>query len=188
VLGPDDLDERQQAMWDSILAGPRGAALKGPAQTLDGPFNAWLYAPTAGERAGALGEELRFRVSIPDSLKELAIVIAGARWHAEYEFWAHARLARKLGIPQPVLDAVRDGHRPDFDDDDQAVVYDFVHPLVTDGFAGDDAYARAQQRFGDQGAVELVMLVGYYTMVSLTLNAFAVPLPAGVEPAWPARP
>jgi 4-carboxymuconolactone decarboxylase len=185
ILGPDDLDERQRAMWESILAGPRGANLKAPAKSLDGPFNAWLYAPVAGERAGALGEELRFRVSIPDGLKELAIVIAGARWRAEYEFWGHSRLARKHGIPDAVIDAVRDGRRPDFDDDDQALVYDFVYPLVTDGVVGDDAYARAQQRFSDQGVVELALLAGYYTMVSLTLNAFAVPLPAGVEPAWP---
>src|SRR5262245_15389659 len=150
VLGPDDLDERQRAMWESILAGPRGANLKAPPQALDGPFNAWLYTPAAGERAGALGEELRFRVSIPDGLKELAIVIAGARWRAEYEFWGHSRLARSHGIPQAVLDAVRDGRRPDFDDDDvdddQALVYDFVHPLVTDGAVSDDAYRRAQQR------------------------------------------
>jgi len=188
VLGPDDLDDRQAAMWESILAGPRGANLKGPARALDGPFNAWLYSPVAGERAGALGEELRFRVSIRDGLKELAIVVAGARWHAEYEFWGHSRLAQKHGIPRAVIDAVRDGRRPDFHDQDQAFVYDFVHPLVTDGFVGDEAYARARERFGDQGVVELALLAGYYTMVSLTLNAFAVPLPAGVEPAWPASP
>jgi 4-carboxymuconolactone decarboxylase len=175
-------------MWDSVLAGPRGANLERPPQALNGPFNAWLYSPLAGTHAGALGEELRFRTSLPDGLKELAIVIAGARWRSEFEFWGHARLARKGGIPDAVIDAVRDGRRPEFDDDDQTIVYDLIHPLVTDGFVGDDSFAAAQQRFGDRGVVELVMLAGYYTMVSLTLNAFAVPLPPGVDPAWPPPP
>ena len=172
-------------MWDSVLAGPRGARLERPPRALDGPFNAWLYSPDAGRHAGALGEELRFRTSIPDGLKELAIVIAGARWHSEFEFWGHARLARKGGIPDAVIDAVRDGRRPEFDDADQMIVFDLVHPLVTEGFVGDDSFATARGRFGDRGVVELVMLAGYYTMVSLTLNAFAVPLPPGVDPAWP---
>jgi 4-carboxymuconolactone decarboxylase len=186
TIGPDDLDERQREMWDSVLSGPRGARLTGPARFLDGPFNAWLRAPVAGKHAGALGEELRFRSSLSDALVELAIVVAGARWRSELEFWSHARQAARKGIPDAVLDAVRDGRRPPFDDVEQALVYDLVHPLVEDGFIGDDAYARAQARFGDSGVVELVMLTGYYTMVSLTNNAFAVPLRPGVGPVWPA--
>ncbi len=172
-------------MWDAVLAGPRGADLDGPPKSLAGPFNAWLYSPVAGRRAGELGEELRFRISIPDQLKELAIIIAGARWRCEFEFWAHSRLARKLGIPDIVIDALRDGHRPAFEDEDQAAVYDLIQPLLSDGFVADDAYAGAQKRFGDTGVVELVMLASYYTMVSLTINAFAVPLPPGVDRSWP---
>jgi 4-carboxymuconolactone decarboxylase len=172
-------------MWDAVLAGPRGADLDGPPKSLAGPFNAWLYSPVAGRRAGELGEELRFRISIPDQLKELAIIIAGARWRSEFEFWAHSRLARKLGIPDIVIDALHDGHRPAFEDEDQAAVYDLIQPLLSDGFVADDAYAGAQKHFGDTGVVELVMLASYYTMVSLTINAFAVPLPPGVDRSWP---
>jgi 4-carboxymuconolactone decarboxylase len=185
TLGCGDLDGPQRAMWDAVLAGPRGADLDGPPKSLAGPFNAWLYSPVAGRRAGELGEELRFRISIPDQLKELAIIIAGARWRSEFEFWAHSRLARKLGIPDIVIDALRDGHRPAFEDEDQAAVYDLIQPLLSDGFVADDAYAGAQKRFGDTGVVELVMLASYYTMVSLTINAFAVPLPPGVDRSWP---
>jgi 4-carboxymuconolactone decarboxylase len=185
TLGREDLDERQRAMWDNVLAGPRRAHLDDPASSLAGPFNAWLYSPVAGRRAGELGEELRFRISIPDHLKELAIVAAGARWRSEFEFFAHSRLARKLGIPDSVIDALRDGRRPMFEDEDQAAVYDLVQPLLSDGFVGEDAYANAQKRFGDRGVVELVMLACYYTMVSLTINAFAVPLPPGVDRSWP---
>jgi 4-carboxymuconolactone decarboxylase len=185
TLGREDLDERQRAMWDSVLAGRRGAHLHDPPSSLAGPFNAWLYSPVAGRRAGELGEELRFRISIPDHLKELAVVAAGARWRSEFEFFAHSRLARKLGIPDSVIDALRDGRRPTFEDEDQAAVYDLVQPLLSDGFVGEDAYANAQKRFGDRGVVELVMLACYYTMVSLTINAFAVPLPPGVDRSWP---
>jgi 4-carboxymuconolactone decarboxylase len=185
TLGREDLDERQRAMWDGVLAGPRGAHFDDPPTSLAGPFNAWLYSPVAGRRAGELGEELRFRISIPDHLKELAIIVAGAHWRSEFEFFAHSLLARKLGIPDSVIDALRDGRRPAFEDQEQAAVYDLVDPLLSDGFVGEAAYSDAQKRFGDTGVVELVMLACYYTMVSLTINAFTVPLPPGVDPSWP---
>ncbi len=131
---------------------------------------------------------LRFETSIERRLTEVAIITVGARWKAEFEWWTHARMARKQGVADAVVDAIGRGEEPAFEADDELAVYTIARQLVRTGRVGQDAYAAAQRLLGDAGVVELVSLCGYYTLVSFLLNAFAVPLPAGVPPKWPGVP
>src|SRR5258708_5027828 len=133
-----------------------------------------------------LGAALRFGTSLDRRLLELAIVTVGARWKAEFEWWAHAQMAREHGVPAAAIDAIGAGLPFEFDREDERIVHGPAGRLVADGSLDDATYAEAHGLLGDRGMVELVSLCGYYTMVSFALNAFGVPLPPGAELTWPA--
>jgi 4-carboxymuconolactone decarboxylase len=179
----DDLDADGQALWDGVVAS-RGGDLVGPEGGLIGPFNAFVHAPGVGRRLSSLGRVLRFETSIERSLAEVAIITVGARWKAEFEWWAHARMAREHGVPGAVVDAIGRGEDPPFEADDQRVVYTVARQLTADGQLDRDAFTAAQRLLGDAGVVELVSMCGYYTLVSFLLNAFTVPLPPGAAATW----
>ncbi len=183
-LRRDELDETAQAVWDALV-GSRGQHVVNDAGGLVGPFNAWVHAPGVGAPLGRLGAAVRFETSLDRRLLELAIIVVAAHWKAEFEWWAHARMAREHGVSEAVVAAIRRGEMPAFETDDEAAVYAFARQLVAGGGVDDQSYAGAVERLGRQGVVELVSLCGYYTLVSFTLNAFAVPLPPGVAPTWP---
>ena len=183
-LRRDDLSDSGQAVWDSITK-TRGDAVVNAEGGLIGPFNAWLFAPDVGSRLADLGATLRFGTSVDRLLLELAIITVGAYWKAEFEWWAHSRMAREHGVAAEVVDAIGRGETPEFDRDDQRIVYTLARQLVTHGAADDLTYDAAREVLGDRGLVEIVSLCGYYTLVSFSLNAFKVPLPPGVSPTWP---
>src|SRR5258708_18891029 len=103
LLGQNDLDTDQKALWDYILTGPRGASLSGPVKFLPGPFNPWMQIPSFGKLAAEMGERLRFHSVLPGKLRELAILTARVHCKAEFEFWAHSRVARALCLPDSVI-------------------------------------------------------------------------------------
>jgi 4-carboxymuconolactone decarboxylase len=182
-LRRDDLDDAGRAVWDG-LESSRGRTVVNDDGGLVGPFNAWVHAPVVGRRLSGLGATLRFETSIERRLLELAIIVVAAHWKAEFEWWAHARMAREHGVADEIVDAIRRGETPAFVADDEALVHDFARQLVVAGRVDDPTYAGAAELLGDQGVVELVSLCGYYTLVSFTLNAFMVPLPPAAAPVW----
>jgi 4-carboxymuconolactone decarboxylase len=173
-LAPLDLKHltpEQNEVAESIIAGPRGG--------LRGPFEAWLRSPLLADRAQRLGEYCRFHNSLPRDLSELAILLTGKHWKAQFEFWAHARLARDAGLADDIIEAIRTGQAPPFHREAETVVYDFVTEYFETNRVSDANYQRAIAEFGEQGVVDLVGLVGYYGLVSMTLNVFETPLPPG---------
>jgi 4-carboxymuconolactone decarboxylase len=179
----DDLDANGKKVWDGVV-GSRGSNLVNAEGGLTGPFNAFLHAPDVGRRLSALGATLRFGTSIERRLSEVAIITVGARWRAEFEWYAHSAMAREHGVPDAVVDAIGRGEDPPFEADDERTVYAAARQLMLDGHLDPDIYAAAQQLLGDTGLVELVSLCGYYSLISFVLNAFDVGLPPGEEPAW----
>ena len=176
-LAPLDLNNltaEQSEVATAIMAGPRGG--------LRGPFEAWLRSPLLADRAQKLGEYCRFNSSLPKDLSELAIILAGKHWKSQYEFWAHARLAREAGLSAEVIEAVRLGDAPPFTKDSERVVYDFVTEYFATNRVSDTTYGRAKAAVGEAGVVDLIGVVGYYGIVSMTLNVFEVALPDGEEP------
>jgi 4-carboxymuconolactone decarboxylase len=182
-LRREDLDDAGRTVWDG-LESSRGRTLVNEDGGLVGPFNAWVHAPGVGRRLSGLGATLRFETSIERRLLELAIIVVAAHWQAEFEWWAHARMAREHGVADEIVDAIGRGETPELVAADEALVYDFARQLVAGGRVDDPTYAGAVELLGNQGVVELVSLCGYYTLVSFTLNAFTVPLPPGAEPVW----
>ena len=183
----DDLTADQQAVWDCVTNGRRGPAsrLINDEGGLVGPFNAPLHAAATGKKVVELGEALRFDTEIDNRLLEIAVCMVGAHWRSNFEWFAHSRLAIAAGVSEEIVDAIEKGNEPTFDKADEAAVYAFTRDLLGSGRAPDDVYAEALSHVGERGIVELTQLIGYYCLVSLTLNAFAVELPPGNDPVWP---
>ena len=173
-LDLSQLTPEQHAVADAIVAGPRGG--------LRGPFQAWLRSPQLADPAQRLGEYCRFHSSLPRDLSELAILLTGKHAHAQYEFYAHARLAREAGLAEEIIEAIRVGKEPPLRSDAARAVYAMVTEYLTQHRVSDATYERALALFGERGLVDIVGVVGYYWLVSMTLNVFEVPLPEGVAP------
>lgn len=174
----EDLDAAGRKVWDGV-AGSRGNDLINEQGGLIGPFNAFVTAPGTGRRVAALGQVLRFETSIERRLSEVAIITVGARWKAEFEWWAHSRMAREHGVPDAVVDAIGRGEAPPFEAGDERTIYAVARQLTDGGQLDQATYDAAQRLLGTAGVVELVSLCGYYTLISFLLNAFAVPAPPG---------
>jgi 4-carboxymuconolactone decarboxylase len=184
LLSRDQLRPDQDELWRAIVDGPRLRDRRPPPETLGGPFNPWLYSPVAGLLAADLGEHLRYRSALSPRQREIAILVVGAHWKADFEFWAHAQEAARAGVPDDAIAAIRAGRTPELADAGEAVVHAIVGELLATGGIADERYAAGTAHLGEQGLVDLVLLVGYYCTVSMTLNAFRVALPAGVAPIW----
>jgi 4-carboxymuconolactone decarboxylase len=151
---------------------------------MTGPFNAFVQAPDVGRHLEPLGMVMRFGSSVERRLAEIAILTVAARWKAEFEWQAHVRVARDFGVPGAVIDAIARGDDPPFTADDERAVHKVATQLTETGQLGQEAHDAARRLLGDAGLVELVTMIGYYTLVSFILNAFTVPLPPGAEPQW----
>lgn len=180
-----DATPEQREVWDAIVES-RGdpSRLVGPDGGLIGPFNAMVSSPITGARVAALGQAIRFSNAVDNRLLELAIITVGAHWRSNFEWWAHSRLAVDAGIDQTVVDALADGRRPSFVNGDEEQVHRYASALVTTGRVDDQTHADTVELLGEQGLIDLTFTIGYYCMISLTLNALAVPLPEGHEPTW----
>ncbi len=179
----DELDPDGQHVWNDII-GTRPDQLINEHGGLVGPFNAFVHAPTIGRHLSSLGAVLRFGTSLERRLTELAIITVGARWQAEFEWWAHARMARNHGVSDAVVDAIGAGNEPPFEADDERIVYSAASQLSQTGKLEQGSYQAALTLLGESALVELITLCGYYTLISYLLNAFDVPLPTGVAPHW----
>ena len=183
-LRPEAMTDDQRTLYDAILGGKRGPGMRREDGALIGPFNAMMLNPHVGDRVQRLGEALRFDISLPRNVIEVATLVVGSHWRAQFEWWAHERLAKQAGVSEAVIAAIKHGERPDFTNDDEAGAYDVASELYRTQRLTDASYAKAVQRFGESGAFELIALVGYYSLVSLLLNGFDVPLPAGETPPF----
>lgn len=180
ALREDLADDAQRAVWDSVVAGPRGRVI--------GPLRAAIHAPDLARTWSALGEALRFGTSLGKRLSELAIIVTGRRWSAQVEWFVHAQAAADAGLEPEVIAAIRDGRAPQFTQADDALIYDYARLLLRDGTVPAALHARVTERFGVKGVVELTALVGYYSMVAMTLNAHDIPLPDGAAAPLTAPP
>ena len=177
VLEQSEMTEAQRKAYEGIVSGPRGGAR--------GPFNALLRSPDLADRVQRVGEYVRFKSSLPARLNELAILVVARYWSAQYEWYAHRRLAVEAGLDARIADAIAERKRPAGMKDDEAAVFDFCHELHESKSVGDAAYANAIKHFGEQGVIDLIGASGYYTIVSMVLNVDRHPLPEGAAPLPP---
>ncbi len=183
----DTLDDEQAVLWENITTGPRGnpdrehGGLAGADGALIGPFNALFQSPLLGDAIQKLGAAVRYHTSLPNDLLEVAICTMGGHWRANFEFWAHARLARNAGVSEGAIDAIGDGEQPFFGDERQQTVYQFGRELIENQRVSDETYESLKGMIGERGVFEVASVMGYYALVSIGLNTFNVAMPPGVD-------
>jgi 4-carboxymuconolactone decarboxylase len=171
TLEPDQMNAAQRAAYDATVAGKRGR--------MPPPAMAWLHSPEFCDRAQRVGEFIRYDTCLPRVLLEMAILITGRHFGAQYEWYAHRKLALAAGLDAAVIDAIRDGRTPALADAGARAIYDYATTLLSTRKISQAQHDAVVAAFGVRGVVELVGALGYYSLVSLTLNAFEIPLPAG---------
>jgi 4-carboxymuconolactone decarboxylase len=169
----DRLTPEQQTLVDAVKSGPRGTFRN------EGPFAVYLHAPPYGLLAQKLGGHLRFQTSIPARLSEFAILCTGQFWKAQYEWYAHAAIAAKQGVKDATIRDLKAGRAPKSAPRDEMAIYAFIKELYATRRVSNATYAHAHKFLGDAGMVELVGILGYYALISMTLNVFRMPLPDG---------
>lgn len=180
-LALEQMDAAQQAAAQALIAGPR----KG----VKGPFIPLLRSPQLLDRLQRVGEYIRFDSSLPQRLSEFAMLVVARACTQQFEWFTHVPLALKLGTSLGTVEAVRCGRRPDDMSADEALVFDFTQELLAHRGVCDATYAKAVDRLGERGLIDLTGLIGYFLTVSLVLNvAHTPPEPVdGVKPL-PALP
>jgi 4-carboxymuconolactone decarboxylase len=179
-----DLDEQrltpaQRTMRDAIVTS-RGLT----SSKLGGPFAVWLHAPEFGDIVQKLGAHCRYRTTMPPRLSEFSILTMARLWRAQFEWFAHAPIAQKAGVKADTIRDLKAGRKPRTMAKDERAIYDFIVELHRTRRVSDKSYARVRALLGDAGMVEFVGLLGYYTLVSMTLNVFRVNPPAGEAPPF----
>ncbi len=170
-LDPTRLTPDQKRIHDEIVSGPRGK--------VEGPLRVWLTSPGLADRAQALGAFCRYGTSLEPRLSELAILVTGAYWRAGFEWHVHAPIGLKAGLDPAAVESIRSGAEPALTKDDEKAVYAFSRELLANRRVSDATYAFAEQKLGRLGVVDLVGVLGYYGLISMTINAFEVPVPRG---------
>jgi 4-carboxymuconolactone decarboxylase len=173
-LSADEMSAEQRALADSILAGPR--------KSLSGPFSVFLYSPATGDAAQKLGAQVRFHNALPEKLKELAILVVARHWTAQYEWYAHHRFALEAGLKPAVAADIAAGKRPAGLQADEQAIYDFASELLEKKEVSDATFTAVTERFGEKAVVDLICTMGYYSLVSMTLNVNRFPIPPDAMP------
>lgn len=172
---PNQLDGEQKRVYDAILSGPRGV--------VQGPLRVWLHSPQLAHRAQALGAFCRYETALAQRLSELAILVTGAFWKAGFEWHVHAPIEVEAGLDPAVVEAIRNGEPPNFSRADEAAVYTFARELLMTRRVSKETYAQAEHVLGPRGLVDLVGILGYYGLISMTIVAFELAVPPGaVDP------
>jgi len=166
TLAPEDLTYRQREVHDAIVSGPRGV--------VRGPLAVWLHRPELADRAQALGRYCRYETTLEPRLSELAILVTARIWSSEFEWQAHKKIGLEVGLDAIVVETIRQGRRPHFTREDEAVIHDFSLALLTERRVTDELYSRATAVLGEDRLVDLTGLLGYYSLISMTINVFEV--------------
>jgi 4-carboxymuconolactone decarboxylase len=174
LTDPDEnkLTPDQTKLREAISAGPRGIRKR-----LNGPFAIWMQAPEYGYFAQALGAHVRFNTALSPRQSEFAILCTGAKWKAQYEWFAHEPMALKAGVKPATIKDIKAGRAPKSAPKDERAIYEFVQELYKTRRVSDRTYKRVHDILGTRGTVELVGILGYYTLISMTLNVFRADLP-----------
>jgi 4-carboxymuconolactone decarboxylase len=171
---PPQLDERQEAIRQRITAGPRGR--------IRGPLALWLYSPDLAERAQHLGEFLRFGSGFEPRLSELIILCVAAHHQCRFEWFVHAPIAARAGVPEATIAALEQGTEPAFEAPDEMLVHAFCTALLRRNSVDGQTFEAFLARFGERGVVEATAIMGYYQIGAHLLNAVEYNAPADVQP------
>ena len=172
----EQLKPEDQKYYDEI-AGSRGS--------VRGPFGILLHSPDLAARVAATGAYVRFDFDLPNALKEVVIITAAAHIKSQYEFGAHARLAREAGVSEETIKAVAQGTAPEGLTGDEELYVRYATELLRNNKISDGTFNQVKDKLGYKGVVDLTGLIGHYLLVAQILKAFDVEMAPGMAKELP---
>jgi 4-carboxymuconolactone decarboxylase len=169
-LTPEEYSPEQKSVASAIAAGPRGE--------VRGPYIPLLHHPALAGKLQEVGEQLRWKSKLPKRLLELAILVTARRWTCQHEWFMHEKLARDAGLDAAIIDAIAQRIFPQDASAEEVAVYQFCAEAHSSGRVSDAAFDAVKARFGLDGALELLVTCGYYSLMAMVLNTAGMPLPA----------
>lgn len=166
-LDETTLTPRQRETYQRIVSGPRGSVF--------GPLRVWLNSPELADRAQELGRYVRYDSALSPAQSELVILVTARIWSSGFEWSHHAPIAEKSGVPRNVIAAIGQAKRPRFEDKTSEAIFDVAVEIHRDRTLSDATYAAAHDALGLPALVDLIGVCGYYTLISMSINAFHVP-------------
>ena len=142
-----------------------------------GPFEPLMHSPQVMSQARSMGDYLRYKSALGNTLSELAILVTAREWTQDYEWYVHHPIALKAGIKPEVADAIAEGRRPAGMSEDEEIVYDYTTELARTKQVSNKTFERAKAKFGAKGVVDLTGIAGYYTLLAMQLNAAQYQIP-----------
>ena len=181
LISPPDLTTEQKSLYDDMRKGIASSFNAFQTEREDGalmgPWNPWLHEPAIGKAIWNLTLAMTANAVLPDHVRQVAILVVGARFDAAYEIYAHIAVAEREQMSPQRLATLVAGVKPTDLSSDESVAFDLAYALSRGGTLPEPIYRLALATFGQHGTNELIYLVGLYAMVSTTLNGFNVPVP-----------
>ena len=174
----EDMSQEQIRVNDAIAAVRAGGQAKGP-------FAVWLRTPELAEKIGTFGIHLRTKTSLPRRLFELVVLTTARTWTAQYEWFAHEKFVDDAGLDAAMVEELRQGRKPAFAEADEDLVYDIVIEISETRALADESYRKAIDMLGEQTVIDLLTIIGYYTMIAVVLVGLEVDTPDGSTPLPP---
>ncbi len=168
----EELDAEGQQIYDKIRQDRN-------TEEVGLQFRALLNSPQATGHLTSLGASLRFQSSMPENLKELAIILVAREWNSDIEWTGHSILAAKAGVSDASIEAIRTHRTAEILKGDEAVISRFVHEMIQDKQVSDGTYADAEKLVGQRGVVDLTLTVSYYSALALAQIALQLEMGPG---------
>ena len=166
---------RQKEVADAIAGGPRGG--------LRGPYLALIHHPELADKLQALGEHLRYGAAISPANIEMVVLIVARHMNCQYEWFAHERIARNTtDLADSIIKALQINAVPPEMNAEQKTLYQFSKEVIAHGQPTNSTYDEAIKHFGREGVLDIISLVGYYSLIAMVLNTSQIPLPEGTVP------
>ncbi len=181
LIAPADLTAEQKPLYDDMRTGIasnfNAFKVERDDGALMGPWNPWLHEPAIGKAIWDLTLAMTAQAVLPDNVRQIVILVVGARFDAAYELYAHIAVAEKEGMSAERLATITADLKPVDLSADESIAFDLAFALVRGGVLPEPIYALARRTFGQHALNEMIYLVGLYSLVSTTLNGFNVPVP-----------
>jgi alkylhydroperoxidase family enzyme len=183
------MDAIQAALYDSITSGRRNqtgrkSPLTDAAGRLEGPFNAMLFTPRVGLALESVGDAIRYDSMLPGRAREIAILEVARACRSDYEWGIHEESGEAAGLTRDEIQSLRDDTDAVTFTTDEVLVRHAVRRLVTSGDLSDAEFELAERQLGYGLVMELLVIVGYYSLIALAMQVWRVPLPAAGQGAF----
>ncbi len=164
----DRMTAEQQEGYRFLVEGPRGR--------LPGPYKVWVHNPRLVRAAAPIGQHFTpGQSSLSEREREIAVLVITSAWDSAYPTAAHEKRGKEVGLPAASVEAIIGGLPASFPDAREQAVYEVAMALAARRLVPQGLYERAVAVLGHESVTDMIVLMGYYTAVSLTMNFYAVP-------------